>query len=161
RRRVGMPRLVACALGAGLSADLVKLLVARVRPHHQELATSVFETFRGFLPGIGAGSAMPSCPSAHTATAAGVALALATRFPAARGLFASLAALVALQRVEAGAHYLSDVCWGAALGSAVALVVFHPALLGAWFDRKEREWSQRRDQYDRPVRERLSVVSAE
>lgn len=161
RRRLAMPRLVAAAFGSGLAADLLKLLVARTRPHHQELAGSVLETFRGFLPGVGAGSAMQSFPSAHTAMAVGFALALTTLFPAGRWLFACLASLVALQRVEAGAHYLSDTCWGAAVGSVVGLLVFHPALLGAWFDRKEQEWSRPRDDDDRPVRERLSIVSAE
>lgn len=160
RRRVAMPRLIAAALGSGLAADLVKLLVARTRPHHFDLIGSVFETFRGFAPGA-AGSALQSCPSAHTATAVGFALALTSLFPAGRPLFVSLAALVALQRIEGGAHYLSDTCWGAAVGSTVCLAVFHPALWGRWFDRKEAEWACARDADDRPVRERLSVVTAE
>jgi membrane-associated phospholipid phosphatase len=160
RRRALMPRLLAAALGSGLVADVVKLFVSRTRPHHHDLAGSVLATFEGLLPGFGVGSPLQSCPSAHTATGVGFCLALWTLFPAGRWLFVAAATLVAAQRVETGAHYLSDACWGAAVGYAVCLVLFRPNLLGGWFDRKEQAWS-RRDNQDRngPVRERLSIVT--
>lgn len=141
RRRGAVLRLVAAALGSGLAADIIKLLVARSRPHSFDLAGTVWSSFRDAFPGFGNQSQWQSFPSAHTATAVGFALALSHLFPAGRWLFVTLAGLVALQRIEAGAHYLSDTCWGAAVGCAIWLVVSRPNLLGDWFDRKEREWA--------------------
>jgi membrane-associated phospholipid phosphatase len=137
RRRRLMLRLLVASLGAGLSADVVKLLVARTRPHHYDLAGSVLSTFQQLLPGWGAGSRLQSFPSAHTATAVGFCLALSALFPRGSRLFAIAAGLVALQRVEAGAHYLSDTCWGAAVGFAVSMLIFRRDLAGGWFDRWE------------------------
>jgi undecaprenyl-diphosphatase len=140
-RRAVMPRFLAAALGSGLAADVVKLLVIRVRPRAGDLTGSALDTFRGWWGGPGIGSDMQSCPSAHTATAVGFCLALSAVFPGGRWLFAGAAALVALQRIETGGHYLSDTCWGAAIGCAVSVAVFRADLAGRWFDRKEREWS--------------------
>lgn len=137
RRRRLMPRLLAASLGSGVAADIVKLLVARTRPRHHDLETTVMNTFQGILPGWDAGSRMQSFPSAHTATAVGFCLALSTLFPQGSALFAAAAGLVALQRIEAGAHFLSDACFGAALGYAICLVLFRRELCGAWFDRLE------------------------
>jgi len=122
-------------LGSGLAADGVKLLVARVRPHHFDLRGTVAETFVGWLPSWSTGASLRSLPSGHTAVAVGLALALAAWFPRARWLFAILAAMVAAQRVEAGAHYLSDTLCGAALACAVCGVIFRPGRLmagGPW-----------------------------
>jgi membrane-associated phospholipid phosphatase len=158
RRRPLMPRLLAAALGSGLAADVVKLAIARTRPRHHDLADSVWSTFQGFFPGPWAGSALQSCPSAHTATAVGFALALGTLFPPGRWLFFPAAGLVALQRIEAGAHFVSDTLWGAVVGYAVCLVLFRADLAGAWFDRRERLWSGDRNEPATPIRERLSIV---
>ncbi|MSR58744.1 MAG: phosphatase PAP2 family protein [Planctomycetaceae bacterium] len=140
-RRVAVPRLLAAALGAGLAADIVKLLVARSRPYSFDLTESVWSSFREAFPGFDNQAQWQSFPSAHTATAVGFALALSHLFPAGRWLFVTLAGLVAMQRIEVGAHYLSDTCWGAAVGSAIWLMVSRKNLLGGWFDRKEHEWA--------------------
>jgi membrane-associated phospholipid phosphatase len=158
RRRPLMPRLVAAALGSGLAADVVKLAIARSRPRHHNLTDSVWTTFQGFFPGPWAGSALQSCPSAHTATAMGFALALGTLFPPGRWLFFPVVGLVALQRIEAGAHFISDTIWGAMVGYAVCLVLFKDDLAGSWFDRKERSWSGDRSDPATPIRDRLSIV---
>lgn len=161
RRRRLMPRLLVASLGAGLTADFVKLFVSRTRPHHHDLAGSVLASFQQLIPGLGVGSRFQSFPSAHTATAVGFCLALSTLFPQGSRLFVAAAGLVALQRVEAGAHFLSDTCWGAAVGYAVCLLVFHRDLLGTWFDRKERPGTSTDEENATPTRERFSVVSVD
>lgn len=145
-RRVNLPRVAAASLGAGLAANVLKLLLGRMRPHHLpegfNFAGSVFDTFGSWLPLAGGGSGAQSFPSAHSATAAGLAVVLAHFYPRGRWLFAALAALVVLQRLLAGAHYLSDTLLGAALGCLVAGMCLRPRLLGGWFDRLEHVWQQ-------------------
>jgi membrane-associated phospholipid phosphatase len=68
-------------------------------------------------------SSFQSCPSAHSAVAAGLAMTLALRYPSGRWWFAILAALAMLQRVDVGAHFPSDTLFGAALGSAIAIAL--------------------------------------
>lgn len=136
-RRSAIPRLLLASIGAGLMADLGKLLIARSRPHQFDFAGSVADTFHGWLPGTSAGSALQSCPSGHVATATGLALALGMVFPAGRRFFAGLAGIVALQRIQSGSHFLSDTLWGAAVGYSIAMILFDPRFLGSWFDRGE------------------------
>jgi membrane-associated phospholipid phosphatase len=119
-RRWAAAWVLACPLLSGLAADLVKLSIARVRPHNFDFAGDVWSTFGGWFPLTSAGSAGQSFPSAHAATAVGLAVALAWLYPAGKRVFVVLAVLVACQRVESGAHYLSDVLCGAAVGCAVA-----------------------------------------
>jgi membrane-associated phospholipid phosphatase len=105
------------ALSGGLLANVAKLLVGRTRPRNLEfIATNVMETFTDLLPLGHGGSAAQSFPSAHTATATGLAVALAALYPRGRWWFAALAAMVAVHRVETSAHYPSDVCAGAIVG---------------------------------------------
>src|SRR5205085_3392147 len=96
---------LAASVGAGIAADIVKMMVWRVRPYHFDFEGSVATTFRGVFPGTTAGSAGQSLPSAHVATAVGLCLALSAMFPRGRRFFVLLAALVALQRVATGAHF--------------------------------------------------------
>jgi membrane-associated phospholipid phosphatase len=139
-----VPRMVACVLGAGLTADVVKMLVARTRPHvlfdtGVDLSqTTVLETFGPLLPFWTEGHAGQSFPSAHAATAAGLAVALAWRYPQGRWLFALFAFLAGCQRVVAGAHFVSDVCWGLAVGLMVAAVIAHSRAANSLFARFER-----------------------
>ncbi len=118
--------LIVCSLGAGLVADLIKMCVGRTRPFAvpDGFAGS---TFTGFMPWWGSGSlhqafdhANQSFPSAHTATAFGLAICLATMYPHGSRWFFTLATLVGVQRVVAGAHHVSDVFAGAALGLTFA-----------------------------------------
>jgi membrane-associated phospholipid phosphatase len=124
--RVIMP-LAIPAFGSGLVADGLKLLVARQRPLAADLTTSASDTFRDWLPllqrnslGQSYSHALQSFPSAHAATAAGLAIGLAALYPHGRWLFVAFAALAGLQRIEAQAHFTSDVLAGAALGCMVA-----------------------------------------
>ncbi|WP_210505412.1 bifunctional phosphatase PAP2/diacylglycerol kinase family protein [Naasia sp. SYSU D00057] len=62
----------------------------------------------------------PSFPSGHSASAAAFATGVALESPAAGALVAPVAAGVAYSRLHTGAHWLSDVLGGTALGMAVA-----------------------------------------
>jgi undecaprenyl-diphosphatase len=141
RRGAGF-RIVAGAVAPGLIVDILKLCVARVRPRHfNDFHGAVLNTFSGAFPGTRAGSEMQSWPSGHTAVAVGFCLALSAVFPKGRWLFRVLAALVALQRIESGAHYLSDTLFAAAIAYAVFAVVFGRGPIGRWFDRVESRWA--------------------
>lgn len=130
-RRARLPRVLAVSLGAGIAADAVKMLVARTRPRAFDLGEPVLHSFTGwFRLGLG-GSDHQAFPSAHVAVAVGFALALAWLYPKARWMLAILAVLVACQRIEGRAHFLSDTLTGAALGFAAAAVLL-PGGCCAW-----------------------------
>lgn len=124
--RIALP-LAVHSFGAGLTADAIKLFVARTRPHATLDVASVSDTFVTALPLLnidalknGWGHHVQSFPSAHAATAVGLAIALSTFYPRGRWLFAIFASLAMVQRLEAHAHYLSDVLAGAAIAFFVA-----------------------------------------
>ncbi|MFF1325746.1 phosphatase PAP2 family protein [Streptomyces chartreusis] len=71
-----------------------------------------------------------SFPSGHTTAAVAFTAAVAPTWPAAGVLCAIPTAAVAVERVQSGAHYPSDVAAGAAIGLASAWLTRHvPALL--------------------------------
>lgn len=139
-RRGALPRFLAASLGAGLTADVIKLLVSRSRPRSFDLvAGTVGETFNGLLPIVHhAGSSQQSFPSAHTTTAVALAVMLTHYYPRGRWLFTLLALLAACHRVQSGAHFISDTCVGAALGWFVATNYLSLPRIARWFDRWER-----------------------
>src|SRR5207248_2115420 len=87
--------------------------------------------------GPAGGTANQSFPSGHTTAAVAFGLALAAVFPRGRRLFATLTALVALQRIECGAHYLSDTLFAASLAWVIHVAVFDSGPLCRWFDELE------------------------
>ena len=131
-----VPGLAATALLSGVAADGVKMLIARARPHHFDFLGSVWSSFGPWLPLGSLGSTSQSFPSAHTATAVGLAISLICIYPAARGLFCVLPLLVAYQRMDSGAHFFSDVLCGAAVGCLVAVLT----LRARWLDKPYAEW---------------------
>ena len=135
-RRWAIPGLAATALLSGVAADGVKMLIARARPHHFDFLGSVWSSFGPWLPLGSLGSASQSFPSAHTATAVGLAISLICIYPAARWLFCVLPLLVAYQRMDSGAHFLSDVLCGAAVGCLVVVVT----LRASWLDQQYAQW---------------------
>jgi membrane-associated phospholipid phosphatase len=141
-RRWALPRVIACSFGAGLGANLVKLLLARMRPYELTLTFqgSAWDTFRQWLPPIDGPCGLQSFPSAHTATAVGLAAALIWLYPQGRFLFTLLAVLVGCQRIASQAHFTSDVLIGAAVGSIVATFVLYVGRLPKLFDRWEARW---------------------
>ena len=125
-----VPRLALGALGAGLLADGVKFLIARLRPAAADLTGNVQDTFVAWLPlvtghsmGRPYGHALQSFPSAHAATAAGLAVGLAALYPRGRWLFVAFAVLACVQRIDAQAHFASDVLAGAALACLVGALL--------------------------------------
>lgn len=124
RRRL-LPWLAAASLGAGLLANLGKLIVSRTRPRDLPTESDLTEmgvrdTFTNLLPILDGHRGGQSFPSAHTTTAVGMSCFLAAMYPQGRWFFGLLAVLVALQRVRSQAHFPSDVCYGAAVGWIVA-----------------------------------------
>ena len=128
KRRL-LPRLAACAIFPGLVVQIIKLFVVRFRPAHfyPEFAQSMAETWVGVLPNgqLNFEYATQSFPSAHAATAVGMAVGLIWLLPSCRYLFITLAVLASGQRIMAGAHWISDVCAGAAVAAMICGWVFH------------------------------------
>jgi len=120
------PRMIAATFAGGIMANVIKeLAVDRVRPRAADLsaAASAFATFGDTLAThVTSHSDVNSFPSGHSATAAGLAAALAWKYPRGARLFAFLAASAAAQRVATSAHYPSDVLLGLALGLACAAI---------------------------------------
>jgi membrane-associated phospholipid phosphatase len=100
---------------SGLTTDLIKPLVGRLRPK------LLFEAnLYGFDP-FRIGYEYNSFPSGHATTVFALAVALSLFFPRWRLPFFSFAFVVGLSRIIVGAHYLSDVLAGAYVG---AMTVF-------------------------------------
>jgi undecaprenyl-diphosphatase len=115
RRRLP-PALLSGLLAVGVAAGLTALL------------KDVFDRVRPALadPGIQALVATPesaSFPSGHAATAFAAAVAVGAFHPRVRWPLLVLAGLVGLSRIYLGVHYVFDVLAGAALGTAVGLVI--------------------------------------
>lgn len=143
RRRPMIARLIALSLGAGLAADGLKMLVMRVRPKAFDFHGGVAQTFGQWFPLLSEPSGGQSFPSAHTATAVGLAIGLSWLYPRGRGLFVALALLVACQRIESGYHFASDTVVGAAVGLLVALALLKIGLAPSWFERLESRLAAR------------------
>ena len=115
-----LPWLISGSLGSGMMANLLKLSVHRIRPRDFDLTNvTVWDTFSR---GSGNLKEMQSMPSAHTATAFGLAVMLSAIYPRGRWYFAVLAILVGLQRIVTSAHFPSDVCAGAAVGCLFGMI---------------------------------------
>ncbi len=75
----------------------------------------------GFDPLFPKGTRGQSMPSRHCFSAAAIAAAAGAVCPALGGALAALAACIAVSRVLAGHHYISDVLAGLAFGAGIAL----------------------------------------
>jgi membrane-associated phospholipid phosphatase len=138
--RWAIPRVLVCAFAAGGADDLVKMLILRTRPQDCLLDGGVWSTFGQWFPGVCLSGAGQSFPSAHTATAAGFALALTWLYPQGRILFSVLVVLLGCQRMISESHYLSDVLIGAAIGCVVAQLLLRVGPLPVWFSGWEERW---------------------
>lgn len=136
--RWALPRLVICVAAAGMAGNMFKLLVSRTRPNAFDFESGVLATFNQWLPLSGANSAAQSTPSAHAATAVGLAIGLWWLYPRGRWLFGGLAVLACGHRVEIGVHFVSDVFWGAAIGWFAGWGIVDGRFLLPSFQRWER-----------------------
>lgn len=119
---------------AGLAAEALKVLSRRLRPEDH----SGFYAFKpwaratadggGNAPGVLSGefwsTSRIGLASSHAAVALGGALAAGLLLPRWRVPLLIAAVLCSLSRVAVGAHFLSDVCAGAAIGCALYAVVY-------------------------------------
>jgi membrane-associated phospholipid phosphatase len=108
--RIFLAMLIACAL-AGIAARVIKVATGRARPHVQTERIWTGPTFRAKYNAF---------PSGHTASSTAFFAAL---FLARRKIgvaFLPIPAIIAAARVLAGAHYLSDIVFAAALGIVCA-----------------------------------------
>lgn len=129
-----LPRLAMGAYGAGLLADVLKLVLARRRPHVSDVMNiDAGDTFLGFFAWRDATTwhealsrDIQSFPSGHAATAAGLACALSRLYPRASWFLIGITMLACFQRIAYQAHYLSDVLAGAAVGVAFNLLLELP-----------------------------------
>ncbi|HEX3727417.1 MAG TPA: phosphatase PAP2 family protein [Pirellulales bacterium] len=135
--RYALPRVLAAALGSGLAANGLKLVLARTRPNHFDWQGRGLDSFGEWFPLLDNQSWLQSFPSSHAATAAGAAIVLACIYPRGRWLFPAFAVLACLQRVLDEAHFLSDVFWGAAVGCIFAPLCVYGSPIARFFDRLE------------------------
>ena len=128
-RRRFIPRLIACTFFSSITAQLIKLCVARHRPTtfldenqipNWPLNTDV--TWLGTAPDVAVNMqyATQSFPSAHAASVCALAIGLSYVFPHGRKLFVGVAIIASLQRIIFFAHWPSDVVVGASLGFLIA-----------------------------------------
>jgi membrane-associated phospholipid phosphatase len=151
--------LLTSSLGAGILVDLAKLCVSRSRPHSIDLAAATFaSTFNGLFPMFSAGSTGQSFPSGHTATAAGMAVALGMMYPRGRWLFASMALGVAASRVVVHAHFPTDVAAGLILGVIWAWMC-HSSLCAPVFAWAEQKLKNTAQQFQNRRREKIAAKS--
>jgi undecaprenyl-diphosphatase len=103
----------AMAVAEVLSNGIVKQLVERRRPPKDWIPQDDVEDRPD----------SSSFPSGHTAAAVAFTAAVTPSWPWVGAACAAATALVAIERVHTGAHYLSDVAAGAAIGAAAATLV--------------------------------------
>ncbi len=109
--------LFTVAAASGLVSQLLKHLFGRARPKLIDIVGPLhFDAFS-------ISATYASFPSGHAVTAFAMATGLAYVAPKTRWPLLIVAVLVAASRVIIGAHYLSDVCAGAALGFGSAVAV--------------------------------------
>ena len=135
-------RLACSAYLPGLFVSLLKSLITRVRPISMD-AAQLQGWWCGFVEPLptdlpDTGYALQSFPSGHTATAAGLALALTWRYPRAAWLFLSMAMLTATERIFDQAHYLSDTLTSVGIALLITGGFIHHGITGWVFDRFEQ-----------------------
>lgn len=103
---------------SGLLVNLLKLVFARYRP------VEYFDSQNYGMTWFDRGYEIASFPSGHSATALGVAAAVALLFPRYRYPVLIYGALVTFSRVVVTKHYLSDVLIGGYIGVLVSVYLY-------------------------------------
>jgi membrane-associated phospholipid phosphatase len=120
RRGAGTAFLLLAPTLGGATAEVLKLLLRRVRPDPEVFGYA----FRAFADGPLSNRGM-GLPSSHALVAFAGAFALARLFPRARWVFYLLALGCGLTRVLATAHYLSDVIVAACVAWGIVATLSH------------------------------------
>jgi membrane-associated phospholipid phosphatase len=128
--------LLALAFLPGLVAGLLKLVVGRSRPYAcgpavtelSQTFVGLFATLRGDTHSGLLDERIASLPSAHAATALGLALGLGWLYPRGRWLFLIFALLAGAQRCFSEAHFISDVIFGFAVACFLAAALIRPLI---------------------------------
>ena len=116
---LGRPRAAARGLASlGLASLIANLVGKRLVGGERPARTSIPIARR-----LERSPTSPSFPSGHTASAVAFATGVALEWPAAGAALAPLAAGVGYSRLHTGAHWLSDVAGGAAIGAGAALAL--------------------------------------
>ncbi len=112
---------VVILLADQISSSVIKPLVARPRPTHDESLSDLIHVVNGYRGGAF------GFVSSHSANAFGVAMFTALVFRSRIYSFAifSWAILTAYSRIYLGVHYLGDVLCGAFLGFLVAFLTYY------------------------------------
>lgn len=131
-RKRGTALLLLSPVAGGIAAELLKLLLRRLRPDAEHFGYA----FRAFSDGLWSNRGM-GLPSSHVLVAFAGAFALGRLFPRARWVFYALASGCAMTRVLANAHYLSDTVVAACVAWAVVALI--DARVGRIAERSE--WS--------------------
>jgi len=110
--------------GAGLAANIIKLMTVRLRPRNVDLGhISGWETFLGPSRVFDVSTHELSFPSGHTTTAFALAYVLTRYYPRGRPVFLLMALCAGIGRVVVQAHYPSDVVGGGIVGWGFAMIV--------------------------------------
>ncbi|HZS61959.1 MAG TPA: phosphatase PAP2 family protein [Gemmatimonadaceae bacterium] len=103
---------------AGIGGEVLKLIIRRERPGTMN-GVYAFRAFSDHL----FSSRNFGMPSSHAVIAFSGAAAMSILFPEATGVWYALAIGCGVTRVLSGAHFLSDVIAGAAIGIATSIVI--------------------------------------
>ena len=122
--------------------QLIKLCIVRRRPSFfkRNFANYVNDTWLGFDT-ANTEYLTQSFPSAHTATAFGLAIAMSWILPRGKVVFFTFAVLASFQRLIAGSHWLSDVFAGVVIAFVVSGLLFQNWGLGwvlNWFENRQK-----------------------
>jgi undecaprenyl-diphosphatase len=128
KARPGLAALLAALLAGGL-AEALKFVFGRERP----TPTGDY-LWHGFFAPLSVGENR-GIPSSHASVAFAAALTLTYAFPRAAPILLLMAVGCGVSRLLPGAHFLSDVVLGAALG-ALAAALFRPLATGLHRDRR-------------------------
>jgi membrane-associated phospholipid phosphatase len=144
-RRGKLVHAAVCFVAAGLTSDAIKLQVWRMRPRNYLESGFTGPTYLGSIwtdPQTDwtwfMDHAHQSFPSAHAAASVGFAYSLGQLYPRGRVWFYVLATLCALNRIDGGAHFASDVVWGVALGYLVAASLPSAERMEDWLGSRSR-----------------------
>ena len=122
RSVAGRHGVIAAGFSAALALGIAQIIIRlweRPRPYLAHPHTAHL-----FIPA----AHDPSFPSDHATAAFAIAVALLLRHRPAGILALAMAAVLSVSRVAVGTHYPGDVLGGAALGTAAALLLWHPAV---------------------------------